>query len=76
MSFKKCPATTGKEIITEDAQKGAKMIYLYDVVTKIETYKIPHQLIFDMDQTPLKYIKSSNIIKYQVSKIICGNRWF
>lgn len=39
-------------------QKEAEMIYFYDLVTKIETHNIPHQLVFNMDQTPSKYIQS------------------
>ena len=63
MSFKKRAVTTGEVIISEGAQKEAKLIYLYDIVTKNETYNIPHQL--DLDQTPLKYIQSS---RYTVEK--------
>ena len=59
MGFKKHAATTGKVIIPEDAQKEAKLIYQYNIVTKIETYNIPHQLVFSMDQNPLNYIQSS-----------------
>ena len=59
MSFKKRAVTTGEVIKSEGAQKEAKLIYLYNIVTKIETYNIPHQLDFNIDQTPLKYIQSS-----------------
>ena len=59
MGFKKLAAITGKVIIPKGARKETELIYQYDIVTKIETYDIPHQLVFKMDQTPLKYILSS-----------------
>ena len=45
MGFKKCVAVKGKVTMAEGAQKEAEFIYLYDIITKIETHKIPHQLI-------------------------------
>ena len=57
--FKNCVATIGKVIIFEGARKEAELIYLYDFVTKIETQNNPHQLVFNMDQTPSKYIQNS-----------------
>ena len=57
--FKNCVATTGKIIIFEGARKEAELIYLYDFVTKIETQNNPQQLVFNMDQTPSKYIQNS-----------------
>ena len=45
--------------MSEGARKEAKLIYLYNIVTKIETYNILLQLDFNMDQTTLKYIQSS-----------------
>ena len=44
MGFKKRAATTGKVIIFEGWRKEAELIYLYDIVTKIESHNIPHQL--------------------------------
>ena len=58
MGFKKRAATTGKVIVSVDSRKEAELIYLYDIATKIETYNNPHQLVFNMDRTPSKYIQS------------------
>ena len=55
MGFKKRATTTGKVIIPEGARKEVELIYLYDIVAKIETYNIPYQIAFNMDQTPSKY---------------------
>ena len=64
-------SATGKVIIPEGPRKGAESIYLYHVVTKIEIYNIPHQLIFNMDQTPSKYIQSSRyIVEKSASKSV------
>lgn len=59
MGFQKRAATTGKVTIPEGARKEAELVYLYDIVNKIETNEIPPQLVFNMDQTPSKYIQSS-----------------
>ena len=58
MGFKKRDATTGKVMLPKSARKEAELIYLYDIATKIETYNIPHQLVYNMDQTPSKHIRS------------------
>ena len=65
MGFKKRAAATGKVIISGKKREEAKLIYLYDIVTKIETYNIPHQLVFNMDQAPLKCIQ---ICRYTIGK--------
>ena len=65
MGFKKRAATTGKVIIPEGARKEVELIYLYDIVAKIETYNIPYQIAFNMDQTPSKYIQRS---RYNMEK--------
>lgn len=57
MGFKKRSATTGKVIIPEGARKEAEILYLYDIVTKIENYRIPSELVFNLDQTPSKYVQ-------------------
>ena len=48
--------TTSKVKIPEDARKEAELLYLYNIVTIVEKYEIPHPLIMNLDQTPLKYI--------------------
>ena len=51
MGFKKQMRTAGKVEIPEGARKEAELLYIH-----IEKYKIPHSLIMNLDQTPLKYI--------------------
>ena len=68
MCFKKRAATTGKVIIPEGARKEAELMYLHDIVTKIETHNIPPQLAFNMGQTPSKYIQSSRYTMEKVGK--------
>ena len=52
--------TTGKDEISEGAWKGAELLYLHNIVPIVEKYKIPHSLIMNLDQTPLKYIPAMN----------------
>ena len=52
--------TTGKVEIPEDAREEAELLYLRNIVTIVEKYKIPHSLIMNLDQTPLKYILAMN----------------
>jgi len=50
--------TTGKVEIPEKARKD--FLYLYNIVATVEKYEIPHSLIMNLDQTPLKYISAMN----------------
>ena len=68
MGFKKRAATTGKVVIPEGARKEAELIYLYNIVTKIGTHSFPHQLVFNTDQTPSKYIQSSRYTHGKICK--------
>ena len=52
--------TTGKVEIPEGARKEAELLYLHNIVTIVEKYEIPHSLIMNLDQTPLKYIPAMN----------------
>ena len=52
--------TTGKVEIPEDAREEAELLYLRNIVTIVEKYKIPHSLIMNLDQTPFKYIPAMN----------------
>ena len=51
---------TGKVEIPEGARKEAELLYLQNIVTIVEKYEIPHSLIMNLDQTPLKYIPAMN----------------
>ena len=56
MGFVRRRATTSKLQIPDGAFKEAKLIYLNDIVTKVNRYKIPNSLIINIDQTPTKYV--------------------
>ena len=60
MGFKKRMRTAGKVEIPEGARKEAELLYLHNIVTIVEKYEIPHSLIMNLDQTPLKYIPAIN----------------
>ena len=56
MGFVRRRATTSKLQIPDGAFKEAKLIYLNNIVTKVNRYKIPNSLIINIDQTPTKYV--------------------
>ena len=43
--------TTGKVEIPERAKQEAELLYLHNIVTLVEENNIPHNLIFNLDQT-------------------------
>ena len=54
---------TGKVEIPEGARKEAKeaeLLYFHNIMTIVEKYQIPHSLIMNLKQTPLKYIPATN----------------
>lgn len=52
-------ATTSKLEIPDGAFKEIKYQYLYDIVTRVEKYKIPESLLINIDQTLTKYVHVS-----------------
>ena len=76
MGFKKRAASTGKVIIPEGASRESELTFLHDIVQKVEEHNIPPSLVFNLDQTPSKYIQSS---RYTMGKegaksvSICGS---
>ena len=54
--------STGEVEIPEGARKEAESLYLNNIVTIVEKYEIPHSLIMNLDQTPLKYIPAMSHI--------------
>ena len=54
MGFKKRVRATGKVEIPEGARKETELLYLHNIVVIVEKYEIPHSLIMNLDQIPLK----------------------
>ena len=50
--------TTGRPEIPEGVKKEAEFLFLYEIVSIIEEYGIPYDLVLNLDQTP-KYIQGS-----------------
>ena len=57
MGFVRRRATTAKLEIPAGALKEAKLLYLNDIVSKVDKFKIPDSLIINIDQTPTKYVR-------------------
>lgn len=60
MKFVRRFGTTGKVQISEDLRQELSKSYLYGIVSKIEKHKIPHSMVLNLDQTPSKYVPTSN----------------
>ena len=60
MGFVKCAVTTARPEITEAARKEAELIFHHEIVSKVEKHKIPHSMVINIDQTPLKYVPVSS----------------
>ena len=60
MGFVKRMKTTGKVEIPEGAMKEAQLLYLHDIMSLVEEHNIPDSLVMNLDQTPLKYVPTSN----------------
>ena len=52
--------TTGRAEIPEAARKEVELLYLHNIVTIVKKYEIPHSLIMNLDQIPIKYIPIMN----------------
>lgn len=60
MGFTRRMKTTGKVEIPEGAKKEAELMYLHSITSLVEEHNIPHSLIMNLDQTPLKYVPVSH----------------
>ena len=60
MGFKNRMQTTGTVEISEGARKEADLLYLHYIVTIAKKYEIPHSLIMNLKQNPVKYIPAMN----------------
>ena len=59
MGFVKRQKTSSKVEILDAARKKTEFIFHHEIVTYVETFKIPPSLILNLDQTPLKYVPIS-----------------
>ena len=56
MGFKRRVVTTGKVRVPEGAKREAGLQHHYRIVSLVEKYNIPPELILNSDQTPSKYV--------------------
>ena len=62
MGFVRRVCTTAKLEITVNSRKEIELVFLHQLVSKVEMYGIPPSLIINIDQTPSKYVSSSRTI--------------
>ena len=67
MGFVRRFATTGKVEIPAGVKREAELLYINDIVNLIETHNIPESMVFNLDQTPLKYVPCGNTTLAQKS---------
>ena len=56
MGFVRRMSTTAKVPIPVKVKKKIEFVFMHKIVKKIEKYNIPHDLVINADQTPLKYV--------------------
>ena len=54
MGYRKHAASNGKVNVPEAVRKEVEVKFLYEIVNKVENYKIPLSLVFNLDQTSPK----------------------
>ena len=72
MGFNRRKTTSSKPHIPEGARNETELMFLCLLVKKVEEYLIPHSLILNFDQTPLKFVRAySTTLTEQNSKQVC-----
>ena len=51
--------TSTKVDIPDAARKEIELLFYYNIVSKVEGYNIPPGLIFNLDQTPIRYVTAA-----------------
>ena len=61
MNYSQRVATTSRPIITLALWDELRIHFLHSIAVIVATYKIPDALIFNIDQTPSKFIATSKV---------------
>ena len=59
MGYKRRFGTTSKVPISNKARNEIELIFMHEIVQKVEKYNIPHSQILNADQTPSKYVPTA-----------------
>ena len=59
MGFVKRRKTSSKVEIPDEARKEIEFLFYHEIVSHLENFDIPHSLVINIDQTPLKYVPVS-----------------
>ena len=54
-------ATTSRPIITRSLWEDINTQYLHDIASAVRTYNVPNELILNANQTPSKYVPTTNV---------------
>ena len=61
MNFSRRATTTSRPMITRSLWEEINTQYLHDIASAVRTYNIPFELILNVDQTPSKYVPTTNV---------------
>ena len=61
MNFSRRAAATSRPSIIQSLWEEINTQYLHDIASAVRTYNIPDELILNADQTPSKYVPSTNV---------------
>ena len=61
MNFSRRAATKSRPIITRSLWEEINTQYLHDIASAVRTYNIPDELMLNADQTPSKYVPTTNV---------------
>ena len=59
--FSRRAATRSRPIITQSLWEDINTQYLHDIASAVRTYNIPEEFILNADQTPSKYVPTTNV---------------
>ena len=63
--------TSTKVDLPESARKEIEYLFLHEIVSKVENDAMPHSLIINFDQTPLKMVQcGNNTLAKKNSKVV------
>ena len=61
MNFSQRAATASRPIIARSLWEDINTQYLHDIASAVRTYNVPDELILNANQTPSKYVPTTNV---------------
>ena len=74
MNFVGKTVTTSRPVVTEALWIEIWTLFLRNICTLVQTYNIPNELIINVDQTPSKYMPTSNVTMAEKNPSMCQSK--